>query len=179
MSVLDIVLTIGIPSIVIALIYIGRKLQVLDTLEKRVGDIYDRFIKTEDRVESLWKDKFAPSRSPRKLNDYGQKILDGSGIREVVDNKRLKLLELVKVRAKIKNAYDAEQVIFNIMEDLPKHCPDVIDKLKTGAFNTGSSLGTVLFVGGFYLRDLIFPELGFTIDQIDKRNEQEQLEGFS
>ncbi len=68
-----------------------------------------------------------------------------------------------------KNAYDAEQVILSIVDELPKHCPDVIDRLKTGAFQTGASIETVLLVGGIYLRDLILPELGFSLDHIDQR----------
>ena len=44
----------------------------------------------------------------------------------------------------------------------------LVEKLKTGAFNTGSSIGDVLLVGGIYLRDIIFGDLGFKIDDLDK-----------
>lgn len=167
MTILEIILSIGIPTIVIALIYIGRKLQILDSVEKTVDSIYDRFIKTEERVETLWKDKVAPAHSPRRLNEYGQKILAESSIKEIIDEKKGVLLEIIK-KQDIKNAYDAEQAILSVAEELTKHCPDIIDKLKTGAFNAGASLDTVLLVGGIYLRDLVFPDLGFSVEQIDK-----------
>lgn len=166
MKILDIITGIGIPTIVIALIYIGRKLQVLDDLDKTVKSIYERFIKVEERVDTLWKDEVAPAHSPRKLNNYGNKILTESGIKEIIEEKREKLLELVK-NSGAKNAYDVEREVLSVVEHLPEHCPDVVERLKNGAFKTGASVATVLLVGGLYLRDLIFPELGFSVDEID------------
>ena len=42
------------------------------------------------------------------------------------------------------------------------------DQLKQGAFKVGQSIDTVLFIGGLHLRDLIFPELGFSLTDLDK-----------
>ena len=58
--------------------------------------------------------------------------------------------------------------MLSTVEKLPEHCPDVVDRLKTGAFKTGASLDTVLLVGGLHLRNLIFPSLGFSLDDIEK-----------
>jgi hypothetical protein len=167
MTLVNVILAIGIPSILACLIYIGRKLQVLDTVEKQIGDIYERFIKVVERVNTLWGSKVATSNSPRKLNDYGLKILKESGIKEIIEEKQNTLLPLVQAKG-AKNAYDAEQAVLSIVEKLPEHCPDVIDRLKTGAFNAGATLDTVLLVGGLHLRDLIFPSLGFSVEEIDK-----------
>jgi len=167
MTLLNIVLGIGVPSIVVALIYIGRKLQVLDSVQQKIDDIYERFIKVEERVDNLWKDKVAPAHSPRNLNEYGKKILKESGIKEIIEEKQKILLPLIKEKD-AKNAYDAEQAVLSVVEKLPEHCPDVVDRLKTGAFNAGASLDTVLLVGGLHLRDLIFPSLGFSVEEIDK-----------
>ncbi len=167
MTIQDIISFIGIPTIVIALIYIGRKLQVLDTVEKTVEKIYERFIKVEERVNTLWKDEVAPAHSPRQLNDIGKKILNESGIKEIIEKNKDTLLS--KVRAlNPTNAYDAEQAAISVVSELPKHCPDVIPKLKDGAFKVGQGTETVLLVGGFYLRDLIFPNLGFSLTDLDK-----------
>ena len=119
------------------------------------------------KVDILWKDKYAPAHSPRKLNERGEKILHDSGIKEIIEEKKDKLFELVKEKD-AKNAYDAEQAVLSIVEKLPEHCPDVIEKLKTGAFKTGANIDTVLLVGGLLLRDLIFPMLGFSVEEIDK-----------
>ena len=167
MTLSNIILTIGIPTIVIALIFIGRKLQVLDGVEKKLESIYERFIKIEERVDNLWKDKIAPAGSPRQLNDYGKKVLAESGIKEIIEEKRDILLPLVREKG-VKNAYDAEQSVLSTVEKLPEHCPDVVDRLKTGAFKTGASLDTVLLVGGLHLRNLVFPSLGFSLDDIEK-----------
>ena len=51
--------------------------------------------------------------------------------------------------------------------DLIEHCPDIEKDLKSGAFKVGASIDSVLFVGGIYLRNLIFEELGFSLKDID------------
>lgn len=167
MSIQNVITLIGIPTIVVALIYIGRKLQVLDTVEKTMEKMYERFIKVEERVNTLWKDEVAPAHSPRQLNDIGKKILNESGIKEIIIEKKADLLAKVK-EINPTNAYDAEQATLNVVSDLPKHCPDVIPQLKDGAFKVGQGMETVLLVGGFYLRDLIFIELGFSLTDLDK-----------
>ncbi len=174
MSIQGIITLIGIPTIVAALIYIGRKLQVLDTLEKTVETLgktvdkmYERFIKVEERVNTLRKDEIAPARSPRQLNDIGIKILNESGIKDIIIEKKKELLAKVK-EINPTNAYDAEQATLNVVADLPKHFPDVVPQLKDGAFRVGQGIETVLLVGGFYLRDLIFVELGFPLTDLDK-----------
>lgn len=55
-----------------------------------------------------------------------------------------------------------------LMEALPKHYPDVIRNLKEGAFHVGADLDAVLFVGSIYLRNLIFKDLKFDLDDLDK-----------
>jgi len=66
-----------------------------------------------------------------------------------------------------KNAYDAEMAIEKVMIGLPKHCPDIVDRLKRGAFETGTDINVILFVGSIYLRDLIFKDLGFSLSDLD------------
>jgi hypothetical protein len=174
MSIQSIITLIGIPTIIAALIYIGRKLQVLDTVEKKVETLektlekmFERFIKVEERVNTLWKDEVAPARSPRQLNDVGTTILNESGIKEIILEKKSELLAKVR-EINPTNAYDAEQATLNVVSDLPKHCPDVVPRLKDGAFRVGQGTETVLLVGGFYLRNLIFSDLGFSLTDLDK-----------
>jgi hypothetical protein len=163
---------LDIPAIVVALIYIGRKLQTLDILEQVLGtlegdvkNMRDRFVVVEDRVKTLWKDEFAPSDSPRQLNARGQNVLSGSGIKEVVDEKKDSLLAWVKEK-NASNPYDAEQCTLQAVNEL-KNDPVLVEKLKRGAFSVGADIDSVLLVGGIYLRDLIFPELGFSLDDLD------------
>jgi len=158
-----IIVSVGIPTIIIGLIYIGRKLQVLDDLEP----IRKNFAVIESRVSDLWQDRVAPAHSPRQLNERGELILKKSNIKEIVDDKREILLKIIREEG-VTNPYDTEETILSVMANLSDHCPDIIAKLKTGAFNSGASIDDVLLVGGIYLRNLIFLELGFKIEELDK-----------
>lgn len=158
----------------ISAILLGNTCELIARIDERTilmqDDLRDMKPKVDDmfpKVDILWKDKVAPAHSPRNLNDYGITILNSSGIKEVIEEKKSVLLTLVKT-LDAKNAYDAEQAVLSVVKELPKHCPDVIDRLKAGAFKTGANLDTVLLVGGIYLRDLIFPNLGFSVEEIDK-----------
>lgn len=119
------------------------------------------------KVDILWKDKFAQSFSPRQLNELGKDILNKSGIKEIIDSKKQRLLEAVR-ELDPKNAYDAEQDISSVVNELPKYCPGIVDQLKDGAFKVGQNIDALLLVGSIYLRDLIFSDLGFSLVDLDK-----------
>ncbi len=137
----------------------------LKSLNEKFSNFRERFAVLEDRMSILWKDETAPTRSPRKLNEKGNNILFKSGIKEVIDQKKEELFKLVRSK-NIGNPYDAEEYVLQIVADLKKDSV-LVEGLKTGAYSVGASIDTVLFVGGIYLRDQIFPELGFSVDQID------------
>ncbi|MDP3772271.1 MAG: hypothetical protein Q8Q94_02765 [bacterium] len=158
-----IVVSLGIPTIIGVAVYIGRKLQILEDLK----DIRGRFNVVESKVGDLWADRLAPAKSPRQLNEMGNKILGESGIKGIVEEKRDDLLKIIREK-NITNAYDAELAVMGVMKELPKHCPDIVEKLKDGAFKVGANPDTLLFVGGIYLRNLIFEDLGFALNDLDK-----------
>jgi len=141
---------------------------LLRMIFEKVNLVSSDIAEMKPKLDILWKDKFAPSFSPRQLNEVGRNILAESGIREIMDAKRPKLLEAVR-SLDPKNAYDAEEAISSVVDDLPKHCPDVIDQLKEGAFKVGQNIGVLLFVGSVYLRDLIFPELGYSLTDLEDK----------
>lgn len=143
---------------------------IKNNITPSLKDVRERLVGVETKVNALWKDRIAPQHSPRQLNEVGKIILNESGIKEIVDKKRDELLKIVKERNP-DNPYDAEQFILSAMQELPKHCPDMIGDLKKGAFKTGADIESVLFVGAIYLRNLIFPELGFSLGDLDKPKE--------
>lgn len=143
-----IVVVIGVPTIVGVLISADRKLNTLDSIETDLKDnirpdlknIRERFAVVEDRVDTLWKNSLAPAHSPRQLNTTGKNILENSGIKEIIDKKKERLLELVREK-NATTAYDAEHAIESVMRQLPVHCPDINDDLKNGAFKVGADIG--------------------------------------
>jgi hypothetical protein len=138
-----------------------------DKIEPELKDVREKFSSVKDRVETLWQDKFAIARSPRQLNERGMEILKGSGIKSILERMKAKLL--VAIRAKNpQNAYDAEQTVLEVVAEMPKYCPGVIDELKNGAFKAGQNIDTVLLVGGIYFRNQVFSELGFSLTDLDK-----------
>lgn len=141
---------------------------IVTKIEPSLQDVRERFVKVEERVETLWKDRYAPATSPRELNERGNTILESSGIKEIVDSMKSNLL--TKVRGQNPDsAYDAERLTLATVANLPKTNPDLLPKLKDGAFRTGVDIDVVLLVGGIYLRNLIFTDLGFSLTDIDKK----------
>lgn len=130
-------------------------------------EIREKFSGIEVKVEELWKFRLAPGQSPRQLNEDGERILTESGIKDIIETRKSALLELVKQKG-AENPYDAEQNITSVVAELPKRHPDLLHQLKEGAFKTGVSVDTVLFVGGVHLRNLIFKELGYDLVDLDK-----------
>jgi hypothetical protein len=187
--ILNTALQIIVPVLVIigVFIAIGRKLQILDTINKNTEELgcsidklkeshnqlNERFVVVEDRVETIWKDKFAPAGSPRQLNTLGEKILNESGIKQIIENNKDRLFKIIKEKEPT-NAYDAERLILSVVNELPKHCPEIIDELKQSAFKAGQDIDAILLVGGIYLRNLIFDDLGFSLIDLDKKNKKEK-----
>lgn len=136
-------------------------LKDLDDIKPKVNDMVPK-------VDILWRDKLAPTHSPRQLNDRGNSILANSGIKEIIDENKSKLLALVKEKNP-KTAYDTEQTILSVVNELQNHFPEITDRLKDGAFRVGEDIPTLLFVGGIYLRNQIFTELGFSLVDLTKK----------
>jgi len=158
----------------VSAVLLGNTRELIARIDERtslmINDLKDIKPKVDDmfpKVDILWKDRIAPARSPRQLNERGKSILEKSGIKKIVDNKKETLLKIVKEKGAT-NPYDAEAIILSVMADLPNYCPDVVEKLKTEAFNSGASMGDVLLVGAIHLRNLIFPDLGFSVEELDK-----------
>ena len=126
----------------------------------KVNDMYPKVSEMYPKLEILWKNQAVPAHSRRSFNEYGKKVLNESGVKEIIDKKKDELFTIVKAKGAT-NIYDAEQDILSVVKDVLGNSPDIVEKLKPGAFNTGADLDMVFLVGGIYLRDLILPDLGF------------------
>ncbi len=153
------------------LYFIGKKVGVIDDLKLKFDELIKKFSVVESRVNDLWEDRTAPSHSPRKLNNKGESILKISGIKEIIDSKKEELKEKIKAAGHT-NPYDIEQKILEVAYSIQDLYPELLDKIKEGAFKSGADIQAVLFVGGIYLRDKIFPELGLSVNDIDKNKKE-------
>ena len=134
----------------------------------KISEIDKRVVATETRIKFLQVDSYAPVSSPRKLNEGGLRVLSESGIKDLIDNLKSEVLQVVQSK-NITTAYDAEKCILDLLSHLPENHPELLDQLKEGAFRVGVDIQILLLVGGIYLRDLIFPELGFKADDVDSK----------
>ena len=166
-GIVSFLVTIGIAwgSLRTLVKHIGKTLD--DEIKTDLKDVRERFSIVEDRVDTIWKDRLAPAHSPPQLNERGKNILETSGIKEIIDDKKTLLFQKIKTMG-IKNPYDAESAILQIVKELPSHFPEIELGLKNGAFKAGANLDDVFLVAGVYLRNLIFNELGFSLEDLDK-----------
>lgn len=146
-----------------------------ETLDKSIipdlKEIREKFCSVETKVDTLWKDKFAPATSPRQLNQRGNDILSQSGIKRIMEEKKQDIINLVKEKNP-QNAFDAEAAVLAVVRELPELFPEIIETLKTGAFKVGADLDALLFVGAIHVRNEIFSDLGFSLDDLDKPKSQ-------
>lgn len=170
----SILITIGIAwgKLQVSLKQVQKTLETeikpeLKELRTNLIDLRERYIVAEERVDILWKNRLGIAHSPRQLNAQGNKILENSGIKEIIDNKKDYLLALVK-QENPATPYDAEKITEKIVMKLLTYFPSLETELKNGAFGVGADISEVLYVGSLYLRDEIFPDLGFNLEEWQK-----------
>jgi hypothetical protein len=183
-TVIHVISYVGITAILGVLIWIARRIfdlgkivQRLDTVEKDVKSVKTEVKKTgkdlAERIDNLMltiaQSGLTESHSPRQLTSEGERILKSSGINDVVDSKFNVIVS--KVRSlNPENAYRAEKATIDVVRELGKD-PTIKDAVEEGAFNSGSLVDVVLFVGAIYIRDRVLKELGFNSEEIDKHQD--------
>jgi len=134
---------------------------------ERVAGLGKRLERIEDCFDDIIKGRFASANSPIQLNEKGNKILNESKIGNFIDEDKSQLLEIAR-KKEFSNPYDAERGLLELLRIYIQEKPEELKKLKESAFNTGIDLESLFFVGSIYLRNSIFKELGFEIDDLDK-----------
>jgi hypothetical protein len=128
-------------------------------IDKSNTDLAGRIDKVHGILLSLKLDQSGAveNNSPRVLTEKGERILEESGIKEIVEDKLGDIITTVKDR-KPENAYRAEQCIIEYVRELAKD-KDLKERIETGAFNSGTTVDVVLFVGAIYIRDQVLAAL--------------------
>jgi len=159
------IIAIGIPILgcLILLIYrSGKVMQHITHIDKDIEEIKN-VIKVipvlEWKVDELWKRRNSTKNSPTQLNDEGKNILKDSGVKKIIKEHLEQIIEDVKSKNP-GNAYQAQEHIIEVVRQL-KEIPSLNETLENGAFNSGVSVETVLYVGAVDIRDDILIQLDF------------------
>ena len=136
--------------------------KILDKTDEVARDIADM----KPKLEVLWGMRWSIGHSPRQLNPDGARLLNSSNIQKIIDEKKGDLLRELK-QMQFSNSYDAEIAVLEAAKKIPEKYPELLPQIKEGAFRGGADVDSVLFVGGLYLRNQIFTDLGFKVDDLD------------
>ncbi len=108
--VITIIITIGIPSIVTALIYIGKKLQILSELEKTTTKIKHN-VQIVANYLTRYHEKFDPNElqtlSPLNLTEKGREFIKNIGFENVFEKNKKEFFEFID-RENPQVKYDVE-----------------------------------------------------------------------
>jgi hypothetical protein len=163
------IVAIGLPTIVSALIYIGRKLQVLDNLKMEVDTNIRPDLKDVRERLATWEGKSAglyQSQSPISLTKEGRRYLLESGLLSFIDENQEELMQQCDHERSMQTPYDVQQVAFEFFDELD--LPDDIEQqVKTFAYNHGVSMDSMRRIAGIYFRDLCLKAHRLSVKEID------------
>jgi hypothetical protein len=110
MTFINIVVAIGIPAIVVALIYIGRKLQILDDLQKIIGRMKINLKVIGDfltRNHSEFNPTELQGYSPLHLTEEGKRFIHNIGFSHIFEKHKEEFFECIN-NEQPKLKYDVE-----------------------------------------------------------------------
>lgn len=119
-------------------------------------------------------DEFSVTASPRKLNEYGLKVLKDSSIEQVIEPKFDEIIDELR-KLDPKNPYQAQEALFEIVQHF-KDDEGLLPAIENGAFLSGRSPEEILYVGALNIRDKVIGELGLSIGDIDKHDPSRRKE---
>lgn len=163
---------------IISAILLGNSRDLIvrtDEAVKRIDKDFDdvkRDVKSIDRRVGRIEGKLglAPiaGGSPLRLTEIGQKILTESGIKQFVEDRKEEILNQLK-KENYTKAYDVQEWCFKIFDELSNK-PELQEAFKDYVFRTGYSFNEIFRVGAIYFRDIALKELGFSVEDLDKKS---------
>lgn len=167
-----IVLIIGIPSVITACIYVGRKLQILDSLcidfkefkneiKSDLKDFKFDYSSAKEKVSILWdnrKNNFGEAHSPMHLKAEFKKIITDSDLDEQIKLRENDIVKLIQTENPL-TPLDAQRVIDDKSAEILKwfNLTDFKNKL----YEAGQTGGAEQFIFIIYLYEIIIPKLKF------------------
>ncbi|HSW66194.1 MAG TPA: hypothetical protein VLI54_03595 [Bacillota bacterium] len=128
-------------------------------LGSRIDKATERIDKVHDMLLSIKLEQSGAveGNSPRALTEKGERILNESGIKEIVDSRLGEIVTSVQAR-KPENEYRTEQYVIETVREFGRD-QKLKDTIEEGAFNSGTTVDVVLFVGAIYIRDQVLAAL--------------------
>jgi len=146
-----VVVSLGIPTMVVACIYIGRKLQILDTLDESFKKLQDSFDEDHEHIILMKAKVLGVSNSPYQPNEVGRKLLEDSGWINIYPIIKKEVLDKIE-KEKPKTLYDVERLAFRVLSSFKND--DRFIPFKTYIVNHPEhSLDSIFLVGSWIVRD--------------------------
>lgn len=108
------------------------------------------------------------SASPTRLTEYGEQMMQDTGLYRIVEDNKGFLIDLIKGRNP-KTNYDIQEFSFAVLKELAVNNNQIIFPLKNYAYQKGLVLDIVLQAAGIVLRDTVMQELKFEDQTLDQK----------
>ena len=159
MSFINGVIAIGVPSIIVALLYIGRKLQILDDLQKTIGKMKLNLKVISDfltRNHSEFNPTELQGYSPLNLTEEGQRFIHNIGFEGIFNRQKADFFACIdNEHPKLK--YDVEAAAIKSIYTLSDK--EYMAFLKEYFYNNPTrTLGNTAPTFGVYVRDKYLEE---------------------
>ncbi len=159
MTFINIVIAIGIPAIVAALIYIGKKLQILDDLQKTIGKMKLNLKVIGDfltRNHSEFNPTELQGYSPLHLTKEGKRFIHNIGFEGIFNKQKIDFFACIEnEHPKLK--YDVEAAAIKSIYTLSDK--EYMAFLKEYFYNNPTrNLGNTAPTFGVYIRDMYLEE---------------------
>ena len=136
----------------------------VDKLDGKIGSLVSRV----SRIEGSMKLSPFVAGSPVQLTPAGQEILQKSGIEDAVVQRKADLMAEIK-KQKPQTAYDVQEITKKAFQEF-QWGEETMKKFKEYSFQSGKwTLADILEVGAIHFRDIAMTELGFPIEDLDKK----------
>jgi len=158
-TILKVIVTIGIPAIMGACVCIGKKLQILDTVQKDVtetkndcGNIWNKINGHGEDICSLKISIYGKPGSPMIVNEPGKKLLEDCGFYKIYPELQKKIFKLMDTW-ELRTLYDYEKEAKTALKELENN--PLIDPLKEYVVShpTKVSLDLIFTVASWVVRD--------------------------
>jgi hypothetical protein len=132
----------------------------LTKVETKVDAFDTRLTGLEGRL-----DKAFASTSPVALLPKGMHILNVSGLKKYIDNRKCDLLAQCRTRNNLTNPYDVQEAAFRLFDQ--HDFREFVESAKNAAYTFGVSIETIRRIAGIYFRDICLAKHGFTLEDVD------------